>query len=132
VRFGPLHEPADGVWPHAHEDADGETLSATLLLRPTVAHPDLSTVLTEENRRAIHLKLIRDDDGKPVDALHVHGHAPEELTRQLEDAMWRGLGFGDDTTMPSGLGGIDGVRNEPLAVTQLILVYHLLQLAAER
>lgn len=132
VRFGPLHEPADGVWPHAHEDADGETLSATLLLRPTVSHPDLSTVLTDENRRAIHQKLMRDDDGKPVDALHVHGHAPPELSRQVEAAMWRGLGFGDETTMPSGLGGIDGVRNEPLAVTQLILVYHLLQLAAER
>jgi phosphoribulokinase len=132
VRFGPLHEPADGVWPHAHDDVDGETLSATLLLRPTVSHPDLATVLIEENRRAIHLKLIRDDDGKPVDALHVHGHAAPELSRQVENAMWRGLGFGDDTVMPSGLGAIDGVRNEPLAVAQLILVYHLLQLAAER
>ena len=132
VRFAPLHEPTDGVWPHAHEDEDGETLSATLLLRPTVSHPDLSTVLTEANRRAIHLKLMRDDDGKPVDALHVHGHAPAALSRQVEDAMWRGLGFGEETTMPAGLGGIDGARNEPLAVTQLILVYHLLQLDAER
>ncbi len=132
VRFGPLHEPLDGVWPHAHEDADGETLSATLLLRPTVAHPDLSSVLTDENRRAIHLKLIRDEDGKPVDALHVHGHAPPELSRQVEEAMWRGLGLGDESTMPSGIGSIEGVRNEPLAVTQLILVYHLLQLAAQR
>jgi phosphoribulokinase len=132
ARFGPLHEPQDGVWPHSHDEADGETLSATLLLRPTISHPDLSTVLTEENHRAIHLKLIRDDDGKPVDALHVHGYAPPQLSRQVEDAIWRGLGFSDDTTMPSGLGAIDGVRNEPLAVTQLILVYHLLQLAAGR
>lgn len=132
VRFAPLHEPADGLWPHAHEDSDGETLSATLLLRPTVSHPDLSSVLTEENRRAIHLKLIRDDDGKPVDALHVHGHAPADLSRQVEEAIWQGLGLGDETTLPLGLGGIDGVRNEPLAVTQLILVYHMLQLAGER
>ncbi len=132
VRFGPLHERADGVWPHGHEDVDGETLSATLLLRPTVSHPDLSSVLTDANRGAIHLKLIRDEDGKPVDALHIHGHAPPKLSREVEDAMWRGLGFGGDTLMPSGIGSIDGVRNEPLAVTQLILVYHLLQLAAER
>ncbi|GAC1341177.1 MAG: phosphoribulokinase [Candidatus Dormibacteria bacterium] len=132
VRFAPLHEPADGVWPHAHDELDGETLSATLLLRPTVSHPDLSTVLSEENRRAIHLKLIRDDDGKPVDALHVHGHAPADLSRQVEEAIWRGLGLGDESTLPLGLGGIDGVRNEPLAVTQLILVYHMLQLAGER
>jgi phosphoribulokinase len=89
-------------------------------------------VLTDENRRAIHLKLIRDEDGKPVDALHVHGHAPPKLSRQVEEAMWRGLGLGDENTMPSGIGSIDGGRNEPLAVTQLILVYHLLQLAAQR
>jgi len=74
---------------------DGETLSATLLLRPTVSHLDLLTVLSEENRRAIHLKLIRDDDVKPVDALHVHGHAPAELSRQVEEAIWRGLALGD-------------------------------------
>lgn len=132
VRFAPLHESADGLWPHAHEEAESETLSATLLLRPTVAHPDLTTVLTEANRRAVHLKLLRDDDGKPVDALHVHGHAPAELSRQVEEAIWRGLGIGDGGAMPLGLGGIDGKRNEPLAVTQLILVYHLLQLAGER
>ena len=131
VRFGPLLEPTDGTWPHAHEDADSGTLSATLLLRPTVSHPDLSSVLTDENRRAIHMKLIRDDDGKPVDALHVHGQAPPQLTHQVEEALWRGLGVGHDAGMPSGLGAIDGQRNEPLAITQLILVYHLLQLAAE-
>ncbi len=131
VRFGSLKQTAEG---HGHDD-DGpaeETLSAMLLLRPTVSHPDLSSVVTDENRRAIHLKLIRDDDGKPVDALHIHGHAPPELTRQVEEALWRGLRFGDDAVLPSGIGSIEGVRNEPLAVTQLILVYHLLQLAAER
>ncbi len=132
VRFGSLKQTSDG---HGHDDDEpgGEpTLSAMLLLRPTVSHPDLSSVLTDENRRAIHLKLIRDDDGKPVDALHIHGHAPPALTRQVEEALWRGLGFGDDAVLPSGIGSIEGVRNEPLAVTQLILVYHLLQLAAER
>ncbi|MBJ7608407.1 MAG: phosphoribulokinase [Candidatus Dormibacteraeota bacterium] len=134
VSFGPLQQAEDGLWPHAHahEDSGGETLSATLLLRPTVTHPDLTSVLTDENRRAIHLKLIRDDDGKPVDALHVHGHAPPDLTHQVEEALWRGLEFGEDADLPQGIGGIEGVRNEPLAVTQLILVYHLLQLAAER
>lgn len=89
------------------------------------------SLLTDDNRRAIHLKLIRDDGGKPVDALHVHGHAPPDLTHQVEEALWRALGF-EDAGLPQGLGGVEGVRNEPLAVTQLILVYHLLQLAAER
>ncbi len=132
VQFGPLQQPANGLWPHADDHAGDETLSATLLLRPTVSHPDLSSALTEANRRGIHLKLIRDDDGKPVDALHVHGHAPPELTKQIEEALWRGLGFGDAAVLPRGIGAIEGVRNEPLAITQLILGYHLLQLAAER
>ncbi len=129
VRFGPLKEPQNGLWPHSH-DEETETLSATLLLRPTVSHPDLSSVLVEANRRAIHLKLIRDDQGKPVDALHVHGYAPPELSRQVEESMWKELGFGDENPMPLTLGGIEGVRSEPLAVTQLILVYHMLALAS--
>ncbi|MDA8392841.1 MAG: phosphoribulokinase [Actinomycetota bacterium] len=100
-------------------------LSATLLLRPTIAHPDLSDVLGSDTREAIHLKLIRDDDGKPVDAIHIHGHAPRELTRKVEEAIWSHLDM--DEPVPESLGVIEpGTRSEPLAVSQLILLYHML------
>lgn len=116
VRFAPIEE---------RDEHTKGLLSATILLRPTASHPDLSGILTEDTREAIHLKLIRDDDGKPVDALHVHAYADRQTTRKVEEAIWEDLGI--DADLPGELGIIEGqTRSEPLAVVQLILLYHLL------
>jgi phosphoribulokinase len=53
----------------------------------------------------MHLKLTRDEDGRPVDALHVHGYVPREDRRMLEKAIWAGLGEG--TELPGFLGELD-------------------------
>ena len=103
-----------------------EPLSASLLLRPTISHPDLANILTEEHRQAMHLKLTRDEDGKPVDSLHIHSYADREITRDVEQSIWKQLGV--DDPIPDSLGVIeDGERSEPLAISQLILLYHLFQ-----
>ncbi len=114
----------------AHADEDPNTpLSASILLRPTIDHPDLTYLLSSDTREAIHLKLIRDDDGKPVDALHVHGHAPTEVAQEVKTAIWSKLGI--DEPLPDSLGRIsDDQKSEPLAIAQLYLLYHLLQAAA--
>lgn len=115
VRFAPIAERGEN---------GTDPLSATILLRPTAPHPDLSTILGAEHRDSVHLKLIRDEDGKPVDALHVHAYASREVTRGIEAAMWDAIG--DDADLPASLGVVgDGIRSEPLAVVQLILLYHL-------
>jgi phosphoribulokinase len=122
VRFAPI--PGKEVQP-------GTPLSAELLLRPTIPHPDLSSALTDDDRRTVHLKLIRDADSRPVDALHVHGYAPREDSRMVEKVIWEQLSSGHGTPMPETLGGLaDGTRSEPLAITQLLLVWHLLQARA--
>jgi phosphoribulokinase len=111
----------------------GTPLSAELLLRPTIRHPDLDGVVPEDvrgngERPAIHLKLARDADGRPVDALHVHGDAVEADSEVIEKAIWSRLGTGSEP--PTCLGRIaDGQRNGPLAITQLLLLYHLLEAA---
>lgn len=116
VRFAPIAE--------RNEQAKG-LLSATILLRPTAPHPDFSKILTEDTLGAMHLKLLRDDDGKPVDALHVHAYADRSVIRKVEEAIWDDLGL--DYELPESLGIIEGqTRSEPLAVVQLILLYHLL------
>jgi len=75
--------------------------------------------------RAIHLRLARDADGRPVDALHVHGDAAREDSEVVEKAIWSRLGA--DSGPPACLGRTrEGQRTEPLAITQLLLVYHLL------
>ncbi len=115
VRFAPIEE---------RGEQERGILSATVLLRPTAPHPDLSSILTADTREAVHLKLARDEDGKPVDALHVHGYASREVTRVVEEAIWSSLGI--DQPLPEQLGLIEpGVRSEPLAVVQLIILYHL-------
>ena len=117
VRFAPIEERG--------ETAD-DPLSATLLLRPTISHPDLTSILGDETREAIHLDLDRDDDGKPVDVVHIHSYADRDVTKKVEQAIWGELGV--DEPVPDTLGLIDGEnRDEPLALTQLILLYHLVQ-----
>jgi len=110
----------------------GTPLSAELLLRPTIRHPDLDGVVPDGAAggpgTAIHLRLARDADGRPVDALHVHGDAAREDSEVVEKAIWSRLGA--DSGPPACLGRTrEGLRTEPLAITQLLLVYHLLDAA---
>jgi phosphoribulokinase len=125
----PQRSYADIVVRFSHIEERGESpsdpLSATLLLRPTINHPDLSSILSEGTRQAMHLKLSRDSDGKPVDAVHIHSYAETAITKKVELAIWDELGT--EEPLPESLGMIDGVRDEPLALTQLILLYHLIQ-----
>ena len=80
---------------------------------------------------AMHLKLTRDEDGKPVDALHIHSYADREITRDVEQDIWKELGV--DEEVPESLGTIEaGKRSEPLAIAQLILLYHLFQAQTTR
>ena len=123
---------ADIVIRFSHIEERGETrddpLSATLLLRPTIDHPDLSGVLGDDTRQAMHMKLSRDIDGKPVDSVHIHSYAEPAVTKKVEKAIWDQLGV--DEPVPQSLGMIEDVRDEPLALTQLLLLFHLIQAQA--
>ena len=117
VRFSPTP---------GHNDSPETPLSVELLLRATIDHPDLTTVLAPGMQQTIHLTLQRDEHGQPVDALHVHGDAPQEESRRVEKAIWSSL-VGEQGDAPSALGAIgEHRRSEPLAITQLMLLYHLL------
>jgi phosphoribulokinase len=116
VRFSPIEE---------RGETPDDPLSAYLLLRPTISHPDLTRILTDDTRESMHLKLRRDADGKPVDSVHIHSYADREETKKVEQAIWDELGT--DEPVPQSLGMIDGETDEPLALTQLILLYHLIQ-----
>lgn len=116
VRFAPIP---------SRQDPPGTPLSAELLLRPTIQHPSMTSVLTDDHRTAMHLKIMRDQDGTPTDCLHVHGHASSEEAKQLEKVIWEELAA--DGGPPDHIGEINpGERSEPLALTQLILLYHML------
>jgi phosphoribulokinase len=117
VRFEPIAE---------RGESPTDPLSAKLLLRPTISHPDLSSILGDDVREAMHLKLRRDEDGKPVDSVHIHSYADRSETKKVVEAIWDELGV--HQPVPESLGLIDSdTRDEPLALTQLILLYHLIQ-----
>jgi phosphoribulokinase len=153
IRFAPPTSPSPFT---GRAVPAGTPLSAELLLRPTIRHPDLNGVVPDGvvpgstvfdgtvfdgtvfdgmvfdgrggGSRAIHLRLARDADGRPVDALHVHGDAAREDSEVVEKAIWSRLGA--DSGPPACLGRTrEGQRTEPLAITQLLLVYHLLDAA---
>ena len=119
VQFSPIEE-------------RGETSarSATLLLRPTIPHPDLSRIIGENTREAMHVKLSRDDDGKPVDTVHVHGYADRTMTRGVEESIWEELETSEP--LPEALGTIEPAnRSEAQAVAQMLLLLHLIQAEAQ-
>jgi phosphoribulokinase len=127
IRFAPI--PGRGGPPGT--PLLNQALSAELVLRPTIRHPDLDGVIPSgvshdpDGRPAMHLKLTRDTDGRPVDALHVHGDVPAEDSAVVEKAIWGRLG--QSASPPGGLGQLgEGQRSEPLAITQLLLLHHLL------
>ncbi|SFN69321.1 phosphoribulokinase [Pseudonocardia ammonioxydans] len=118
VRFAPIE---------SRDDPAGTPLSATVMLRPTIPHPDLSAVLQPGLTRAMHLKLERDPDGRPAESLHVHGYVPREESLAVEKAIWAELGDPGGGA-PESLGRLGDARSEPLAIAQLLILFHLMEL----
>jgi len=117
VRFAPVE---------GRDDPPGTPLSAEVTLRPTIRHPDLRRILSENGQRAIHLRLARDEDGLPVDVLHVHGYVPPEESRVVQKKLWSRLGLNGGADPVKSLGDMgNGERSEALAITQLILLHHM-------
>jgi phosphoribulokinase len=109
----------------------GANLNVQLILRPTIPHPDLSYLLDDAHSpdSGTRLELGR-DNGRPVDFLEIDGSVTSEHSATLERAIWRHLPdlrplradeFGDyaDRT--------EVRHSDPLALTQLLLTYHLLR-----
>lgn len=121
--------------------ADNLLLNANLILRPTIPHPDLTTILNSEGSHlgdAIRLGLDR-DMGKPVDILEIDGHATQEQVRELEKIMCSEVPYLGQFCSLEGnqeLGNVTGTTGEtlqsyPLALTQILIAYHMLKAASQ-
>jgi phosphoribulokinase len=119
IRFAPIP---------TRDDPPDTPLSAEVLLRPTIRQPDLTDILQPDVTRTIHLRLTRDTDSSPVDSLHIHGYTTGEENAAAEKMVWHALGD-PRTDVSSCLGVVGaGTRSTPLAITQMILLHHLLHL----
>jgi phosphoribulokinase len=115
----------------AGSDQADAHLNVHLVLRPTIPHPDLTYLTNHKNGKGpgIRLELGR-DCGRPVEFLEVDGGVSREQAAELEKAIWKHLPdlrplradqFGDYNY------GTEVRHSDPLALTQLLITYHLLR-----
>ena len=117
--------------PSVPPEEAGPNLNVRLTLRPTIPHPDLGYLVdnADSAEAGIRLHLGR-ADGLPADFLEIDGNVTAAHAQELEDAIWQHLPglqplredmFGEyqDRT--------ETRHSHPLALTQLLLAYHLLR-----
>ncbi|MGI9057332.1 MAG: phosphoribulokinase [Ktedonobacteraceae bacterium] len=107
---------------------DDAHLNVRLTLHGTLPHPDLSQIIAEDRSGCVRARLGR-EEGRAVEYLEIDGSIPDEPARALERGILDRL---DEcgATSPTDLGQYSDSQIElshPLALTQLLLVYHLLR-----
>jgi phosphoribulokinase len=109
------------------EDTDS-AINVRLVLRPTIPHPDL-TYLCEKDDSGIRLELGR-DNSRPVDFLEIEGSVASGHAAELADAVWQhlpDLSLVREDKFGEYLDRAETRHSHPLALTQLLLTYHLLR-----
>ena len=119
------------------DEEDASNLNVRLVLRPTIPHPNFTEILDRGSasfKPAIRLGLDR-DMGKPVDVLEVDSHATSEQVNELEKILCNEMphlrGFCSTEGNPE-IGKLVGTTGEvlqsyPLALTQLLIAYHMIK-----
>jgi phosphoribulokinase len=102
------------------------------ILRPTLPHPNLSPILDNETSRGISLSLSRDSDGKPVDILEIDGRLSDRRAEKIEELIWALLP--EASHLRQNIGRFIDSHNKsaishPLALTQLLIAYHMIKAA---
>jgi phosphoribulokinase len=105
-----------------------DKLNVKLILRPTIPHPDLS-YLVDGASSGIRLTMAR-DHGLPVDILQVDAAISDDKADKICAAICDHMSDMHPVDM-SSLGeyevGNSTRRSHPLAITQLLIAYHLVR-----
>ena len=112
-------------WSRQNDDAH---LNVRLTLHGTLHHPDLSQIIDEDRSGCVRSTLGR-EEGRAVEYLEIDGSIPDEPAGALERGILDHLDA-CGAASPADLGQYSDSRTEqshPLALTQLLLVYHLLR-----
>ena len=108
--------------PGVAEDADH--LDAVLVLRDGLPHPDLSVVLDEEGQDGITL-----EERTSERCLTIPGNVDREHGAAIEEAIWEKMHFArhlrSERLGVFTVGTDEGHRSESLAITQVLILYHL-------
>jgi phosphoribulokinase len=109
-------------------DGSQEHLDAHLILRDTLSHPDLSPFLRADGEGPTLLRRGQES------LLRIPGDVDPELAAELEDVVWERMQYASHLRARR-LGeftiGTELHRSESLALTQTLLLYHLVSTRAE-
>lgn len=119
--------PPEGVAP---ESANGN-LNVRIILRPTIHHPNILYLFDDDDSKqaGIRMTLGRDSE-KPADILEINGDVSSEQAQKLATTIWEHLPYKSPLSLEKfGNYLIDNETRHsyPLALTQLLLMYHLLR-----
>ena len=116
-----------GVSPAA-EQGDDAHLNVQLTLHGTLPHPDLSEVIAQDRSGCVRATLGR-EGGRAVEYLEIDGAIPDAPAAALERCILDHLdAYGAIQLADLGQYSDPQLRHShPLALTQLLLVYHLLR-----
>jgi phosphoribulokinase len=112
----------------AAERGDDAHLDVRLTLYGTLPHPDLSEVIAADRSGCVRATLGR-EGGRAVEYLEIDGVIPDEAAAALEGCILEHLeSCGAAPLADLGQYADPQIRHShPLALTQLLLVYHLLR-----
>ena len=116
--------------PEENAEESGAHLNVSHTLRPTLPHPDLSPILQSGVQNGLHLELVRDADGKPVDVLEIPGNITDGSAGKLEDLIWSLLPEAQELRANVGKftdGSNAPHMSHPLALTQLLIAFHMVK-----
>jgi phosphoribulokinase len=113
-------------------EESGARLNVREILRPTLPHPDLTTILESSANGGLRLHLTRDRDGKPIDVLEIAGSVDPRRAERLADLLWTLIP--EASHMRRNVGRFTDADNHlavspPLALTQLLITFHLVKAA---
>ncbi len=118
--------------PLGRAEERGGRLNVRHTLRPTLPHPDLTPVLDAGAKNGFRLELARDVDGKPVDVLEISGDIDDRRAQAVEDLLWSLIPEAGHLRPNLGAyadGGSEMRQSHPLALSQLLVTYHLVKAA---
>lgn len=109
----------------------GSHLNARLLLRPTLPYPDLSDVLASDAaaEKPMLTSQISREKGRLIETLDIDGQITPGQAVQIEDAIWSHLPqlkHLRPEEMGQYVSGNQASQSNPLALTQLLITYHML------
>ena len=108
--------------PGAKDDPDH--LDAVLTMRDGLPHPDLSVILDEDGRDGITLEQRASER-----CLTIPGEVDRDRGAAIEEAIWEKMRFARHMRTERlgvfSIGADDAHRSESLAITQVLILYHL-------